>query len=163
MIIDIIILLLLILAIVMGIRKGFITQVISIVALILGVWLSCRFATLLGNWSAEKLHTSAHLMKFISFAVIFILVSLLLFWVGRLIEKTVKILMLSWLNRLLGVIFSLLKYLIIIGLVLILFDSLNSDFHFLSREYLESSRIYYPLRSAISGVFPYLRDMLTIF
>ncbi len=162
MVIDIIILLVLVLAIVAGIRRGFIAQVIAIISLILGIWLSCRFATLLGDWSAEKLHTSAHLMKFIAFAVIFVIVAFGLFWVGKFIEKTIKILMLTWLNRLLGVIFALLKYFIIIGLVLILFDTLNNDFHFVSQQYLASSHFYFPLRNAVSGIFPYLRDMLTV-
>ncbi len=163
MIPDIIILLLLILAVILGLRKGFIAQIVSIVSLILGIWLSCRFATLLGDWSAAKLHTSAHLMKFIAFAVIFVAVILLLTWLGRLIEKTVKILLLSWLNRLLGVIFSLLKYVIIIGLVILLLDTLNNDLHLIPYHYLASSKLYYPFRDAASSVFPYLRDMLTVF
>ncbi len=163
MIIDIILLLVLILAVVAGIRRGFIAQVIAIISLILGVWLSCRFAVLLGDWSAAKLHTDPHLMKFIAFAVIFVVVIFGLFWVGKFLEKTIKILLLSWLNRLLGVIFALIKYFIIAGLVLLLFDTLNSDFHFVSSSYLATSHTYYPLRSAITSVFPYLRDLLSIF
>ena len=44
-IIDIILLICFVPAIINGARKGFISQVISIVSLVLGIWLSARFAS----------------------------------------------------------------------------------------------------------------------
>ncbi len=160
MVIDIIILLLLVLAVFNGIRKGFVAQVVAIVALILGVWLSCRFGALVGGWTAEKFHSSVQLMNCIAFALIFFIVISLLTLLGRLIEKTFKLLLLGWLNRLLGIIFALCKFFIIIGLCVLLVNFLNNEFGFPSNETLAKSHLFGPLTNAVSSVFPYLKNML---
>ncbi len=160
MVIDIIILLLLVLAVFNGMRRGFIAQVVAIVALIVGIWLSCRFGSLIGGWAAEKFRTSVQLMNCIAFALIFIIVITLLTFLGRLIEKTVKILLLGWLNRLLGIVFALCKFFIIIGLCLLLVNFLNNEFGFPSSDALAKSQLFRPLTDAVSSVFPYLKNML---
>ncbi len=45
-ILDIIILTCFVAAIVQGLRKGFVAQVIAIISIIVGVWLSFRFSTM---------------------------------------------------------------------------------------------------------------------
>ncbi len=160
MVIDIIILILLVIVGINGLRRGFIAQLVSIVALILGIWLSCRFGALLGGWVAEKLNASVQMMNCIAFVLIFFIVISLLILLGKLIEKTIKVLLLGWLNRLLGVIFSLVKFFIIVGLCILLVNFLNSEFGFPSNEALAKSHLFGPLSNAASAVFPYLKNML---
>ena len=57
-ILDIIILICLIPAIIQGIRKGFISQAISIASIILGIWLSSQFANVVGEWIAQYISVS---------------------------------------------------------------------------------------------------------
>ena len=49
-VIDIILLICFVPAVIMGLRKGFIAQVIAIISIILGIWLSFQFSAALSGW-----------------------------------------------------------------------------------------------------------------
>ena len=69
-ILDIILLICFIPAVVQGIRKGFISQVISIVSLILGIWLSARFASAVSGWLGQWITASGQVLEIVAFALI---------------------------------------------------------------------------------------------
>ena len=146
-IIDIILLICFIPAVVQGIRKGFISQVISIVSLILGIWLSARFASVVSGWLGQWVAASGQILEIVAFALILILVFLGLGMVGRLIEATIRLIMLGWLNRLLGVVFAMMKTFLIIGLVIMAFSSLNETFQIIKPDTLSQSVLYLPLKN----------------
>ncbi len=160
-IIDIILLLCFIPAVINGIRKGLIAQVIAILVLIVGTWLSYKFATLIGGWMVQWINTSQQLLNIIAFVIIFIIVALVLNMVGKILEKTIKIILLGWLNRLLGVAFSLLKWFLILGLLILVFDALNGTFHFVAKDYVNQSFLYRPMLDLVNKVFPYIRGLVS--
>ena len=147
-------------AIIGGLRRGFIAQVVAIISIILGIWLSFKFSAVLSGWLGQWIEAGEQVLHVISFAVILILAILALAAVGKLIEATVKIILLGWLNRLLGLIFALLKYALIIGLLLMLFNSLNGQFHLVNQKVLDSSLLYGPLLNMANSVFPYLKALI---
>ena len=159
-VLDIILLLCFVPAIIGGLRRGFIAQVVAIISIILGIWLSFKFSAMLSGWLGQWIEAGEQVLHVISFAVIMILAILALAAVGKLIEATVKIILLGWLNRLLGLIFALLKYALIIGLLLMLFNSLNGQFHMVDKEVLDSSLLYGPLLNLANSVFPYLKALI---
>ena len=156
-ILDAIILICFIPAIIQGIRKGFIAQVIAIVSIVAGIWLSFKFSNLIASWLCNYIQASGNVLHIVAFALILILVILGLAAIGKLIEATIKIVMLGWLNKLLGVVFALL-----VGLVIMAFHSINSTFHLVSEETLSGSMLYGPIRDAANSVFPYLKGLLTL-
>lgn len=160
-ILDIILLICIVPALVQGFRKGFISQVIAIISLIAGVWLSARFSTAVSAWIAQYIQGSEQIMNIVSFTLIFLVVIAALAAVGKLLEGAIKLVMLGWLNRLLGVIFSFLKATLIIGLIIMAFCSLNNTFNLVSEDVLNQSVLFPPLRDAAYTVFPYLKDLLT--
>ena len=159
-ILDIILLICFVPAVIQGFRKGFISQVIAIISIIAGVWLSVQFASPVTAWLAQYIQGSEQVLKVVSFALIFIAVAAGLAILGKLIEGTVKLIMLGWLNRLLGVIFSLIKAGLIVGLAIMAFCSLNNTFNFVSEETLSQSVLFPPLKNMAYTVFPYLKDLL---
>lgn len=159
-IVDIILLICFIPALIQGFRKGFISQVIAIISIILGVWLSFRFSSSVSVWLAQYIQGSEQIMKLISFALILIAVIAGLTVLGRLIEGTFKLVMLGWLNRLLGVAFSLLKAGLVVGLVIMAFCSLNDTFSFVSKDTLNQSILFPPLKDLAYTVFPYLKELI---
>ena len=159
-ILDIILLICFVPAVIQGFRKGFISQVIAIISIIAGVWLSVQFASPVTTWLAQYIQGTEQVLKVVSFALIFIAVIAGLALLGKLIEGTVKLIMLGWLNRLLGVIFSLVKAGLIVGLVIMAFCSLNNTFQFVSEEVLNQSVLFPPLKNMAYTVFPYLKDLL---
>ena len=159
-IIDIILLICFVPAVINGIRKGFISQVISIVSIIAGVWVSYEFSTIVAEWIGQYIQASENVLHLVAFALIMVGVFLLLALLARLIEKLVNFVMLGWLNKLLGVAFALIKSGLIIGLVIMAFNSLNNNFHLVNEQLLADSTLYTPLKDIAYTVFPYLKSMI---
>lgn len=159
-ILDIIILICFVPALVQGLRKGFIAQVIAIVSILAGVYLSFRFSTAVSMWLSQYIQGSEQVLKIVAFALILIGVAAALTVVGKLIEGLFKIVMLGWLNKLLGAVFSLLKCALITGLLIMVFNSINNTFSLVAEEELAKSVLYPPLKDIAYTVFPYLKEML---
>jgi len=161
-ILDSIILICLIPAVIQGLRKGFISQAISIVSFIVGIWASARFANIVTAWISQYITASEQILKIVAFALILVVVFIVLGLVGRLLESILNFAFLGWINKLAGVIFSLLKAFLILGLVIIAFNSLNATFGFVKPEVLADSVLYGPLKNIADTVFPYIKNMLTL-
>ena len=161
-ILDAIILICLIPAIFQGLRKGFISQAISIISLIAGIWASARFADIVTAWASKYITASEQILKIVAFALILICVFIILGLIGRLLESILNFALLGWLNKLAGLVFSLLKALLIIGLVIIAFSPLNNTLGLVKPEVLADSALYQPLKDTAEAVFPYIKNMLTL-
>lgn len=158
-ILDIVLLVCLIPAVIQGLRKGFIAQVVAIISLVLGGWLAYRFSSAVTEWLGQWISASGPALNIIAFILIFAIVVTLLFLLGKILEASIKIILLGWLNKLLGLVFSLFKYVLVIGLLIILFDSINGKFSLVSDDFLDSSFLYSGIRSISWSVFPYLKSL----
>lgn len=161
-ILDIILLICFIPALVQGVRKGFIAQAISIASIIIGIWASSRFTEVVSEWLGKYITVSDQVMKVVAFALIFIAVFLILAAVGKLLEGMFKMVTLGWLNRLAGLVFALLKTSLILGILIMVFTSLNDTFGLVSEATLNESVLYPPFKEAAFKIFPYIKDMLTL-
>lgn len=159
---DIIILICLVPAIIQGLRKGFISQAISIISLIAGIWASAKFADMVTAWISQYITASEQILKITAFAVILVGVFIVLGIIGRLLESVLEFAMLGWVNRLLGMAFSLLKCFLILGLVSLVFSSLNSTFGLVKQEVLDQSVLYPVVKNLADSVFPYIKSFFTL-
>ena len=157
---DIIILICFLPAIISGIMKGFIEQAVALVSLILGAWLAFKFSTVVSGWLQPYFEVSETVLNVISFAVIMVAVVLVLFVLSKILTGVTKLVMLGWLDRLLGLVFALLKAGLLIGIAIILFDTLNVKFAFVEEKVLDESVLYAPIRDIAYVIFPYLKELL---
>ena len=74
-ILDIVLLLCFIPAIVTGISKGFVKQVIDFVAILLAAWAAFRFSTVLAGWLGTYVTLDETVLKVICFVLIAIVAS----------------------------------------------------------------------------------------
>lgn len=160
-ILDIVILLCFVPAIVSGISKGFVKQVIDLVAILLAAWGAFRFSTPLAELLGTYVTLDATVMKVICFALIAIVVALVLNLIGSLITKALQKLSLGFFNRLLGMVFGILKVGLIIGLVILLFETLNSSLHLVKPEATENAVVYNALKDIANAIFPILKSFVT--
>lgn len=158
--VDIILLICFIPAIVRGIQKGFIEQLVAIVAILLGAWLAFKFSTPLSTWASGFISIEPKLLQVLSFIVIVVLAVLILNLLGKLITSTLKVASLGWVNRLLGLVFAVLKAALVIGLLIFLFDSLNDKWSLINPDTLNESIVYSTLRTGAENVFPYLKEFI---
>jgi membrane protein required for colicin V production len=161
-ILDIIILICLVPSIIQGLRKGFISQAISIVSLIAGIWASARFANLISEWLAQYIQASDQALRIVSFVIIMIAAFIVLGLVGKLLNGIIQLVMLGWMNRLLGAAFAFIKAVLIIGVIILVFNSINTNYNLADPKFLEESTLYPFIKNISDITFPYLKSMFTL-
>ena len=157
---DIILLICFIPAIIQGLRKGFIAQAVSIISIIAGLWAASQFTETVAEWGSQYLAVSEQAMNIIAFALIMIVVFLALGLVGKLLEGLFKMVLLGWVNRLLGLAFALLKTALIVGLLVIIFSSVNESLQLVEESVLNESMLYPPFKKFAFDVFPQIKELL---
>lgn len=118
MFLDLVFLVLLVLAIIKGYRRGLIVGLFSFIAIIIALAAAMKLSIIAAGYISEAVKISSKWLPVISFAVVFILVVLLIRVVANLIQKTVELSMLGWLNKLGGIIFYLAIYILVYSVVL---------------------------------------------
>lgn len=158
-VIDIIILILTIPFIIKGFKNGFIKQVTGVASLIIGVYLAYRFSDLVSGYLHKLFEASENVTKIISFALIMIVVILLISLVTKLVQKLIDITMLTWLDKALGILFSVAAAALILGLIISLINFINESwFTILPEKVISESVLYRPLGEFTETIFPYLKE-----
>ena len=125
MLIDFIFAVLMVLACIKGYQRGLILAVFSIVAFIIGLAAALKLSTVVADWMKDSISISAKWLPFISFVFVFFAVLLLVGWGGKLIEKSIQVVMLGWINRLGGIVFYAALYIIIFSIFLFYAEKLQ--------------------------------------
>ena len=154
---DIILLICFLPGIIRGISKGFLEQALSLAGIVVSVWAAFKFSALVCTWLKPYLSLSETTLSVVAFALILIAVCLAVLVVARLLTKVLEMSMLGWLDKILGLAFALVINALLLGVFLILFDTLNLKFGFVKPEVLDASIVYTTLRDLCYLVFPYLK------
>ena len=117
-ILDIILLLCFVPAVVTGIMKGFVSQAVQVIAILLGAWAAFHFSSVICSWLSRYLTMDPTLLKVIAFVLVILVITLILGLIGNMLTRLLHALALGWLNGVLGVLFGILKVGIILGLLI---------------------------------------------
>ncbi|MGI8583767.1 MAG: CvpA family protein [Chitinophagaceae bacterium] len=118
MIIDIAFVLVMILAIFKGFRKGLILGIFSLLAFIIGLAAALKLSVIVAAYLKDSAGSLSKWLPVISFMLVFIAVVLLVGLLARLIKKTMQFAMLGWLDSLGGIILYVAIYTIIFSVFL---------------------------------------------
>ena len=99
-------------------------------------------------------------LQAIAFTLILLGVFFVLTLAGKMIEGIVRIVMLGWLNKLLGVVFALLKVLLAIGLFILIFDSVTTALEIDCSKTVSGSLFYTPIKDFADVFFPYMKELI---
>lgn len=150
--IDIILAIPLVWAIYRGFTKGFIIEIASLIAIVLGVYGAIHFSYFISD--LLKLHSPYS--PLISFAVTFLIIVIVIFLFAKMLEKSINLLALGIFNKLAGAFFSLLKMAFIISVLLIFVNKLDSKINIISKETRNESLLYQPISAIAPLVIPKL-------
>jgi len=156
--IDIVLGILLILSAISGFRKGFVVEVASLAALILGIWGAIKFSYVTSEFLVENFNIETDYLNLISFVVTFVVIVILVHIVGNTVNKMVNAVMLGFVNKLAGLVFGVLRAALILSIILVVFDKIDEDVHILPESSKENSRMYEPIRSFAPSIFPFIED-----
>ena len=142
-----------------GIKNGLIKQVVAFAVIYFGIMLSLKFATPAADWVIHHVKIPEFWAKAISFILIFFAVALLLNLLGKMLEKIIKISLLGWLNKLLGIVVTFCIFALVLSVVVYFVDSANNLLDFIPKEKLEESRFYPALLDLSKEVFPHFKEL----
>ena len=157
--IDIIFLLCFAFAAIWGIWKGFVRQLFGIAALFLGVYCAFHFSGFVATYLAHWMKLDETTVAIIAFAVTFLAVLFGVIIAGKIMDKILKIVLLGWLNRITGLLFSLAKMAFILSIFLWLLQALDRIWPLLPHPEIEESIFYAPIAKLAPALFPYLKGL----
>lgn len=161
-ILDIVILILLIPALIRGISKGLIEQVAAFASLMLSAWAAYKFSSKLAEVLSNHISVSPQVLYIISFVIIIVVVVILLNIIAKLATKFMELLHMGWINSVLGFVFAVFNASLVIGLILLFFNSLNASSFHLNTTWMDESVIYQNFIKPITeALFPYLENFFS--
>lgn len=164
-ILDIIIILCFIPILISGYKKGFISQVISIIALLAGVWIASAVGDNVGTWFQPvmegKCDNPQQMASLAGFAITLVAVLLIFLVCGKLIEKMILLVIPDTLNKLLGLLLAAANGIILLCTLYLVFNVLNNIYMFtdLKTAFFSDSLIFPIIESTSNALLPNLLNL----
>jgi membrane protein required for colicin V production len=155
---DILILAPLIYAAWKGFKHGFIIEVFTLLALFVGVYVGIHFSDTTAQFLREYLGITSKYLPIISFTVTFLAVGAMVYFLGKTIEKIIKITQLTPLNKFAGILFSVVKFLFFISTLFVILESYDEKIGFFPPKMKEESLLYHPVLKLSTGTIPQLKE-----
>ncbi len=158
--IDIVIAVILLFGLVKGYMKGLFIEITSLVGLVLGVYGALHFSYFLSDILKDNVSWDESMIQIVAFAGTFIIILLALVFLGKALTKIAETIFLGFFNKILGAVFGVLKYALILSIVFLIYDQINSSLKFLSKEKSKESILYEPVKNLAPTIFPNLVNVV---
>ena len=155
---DALIVIILILSLVTGFINGLVKEVASLAALILGIWGAIKFSTFTAGKLYDYFDMTGHYVGIIAFLVTFGIIVVIIHFIGILADKIVSAASLGFINRILGIVFGLLKAVLIMSVFFVVLNAIDSRRSFLPKKTIEESKFYNPISDIAPAIFPIIGE-----
>jgi len=156
--IDFVIIILLVFGLARGYINGFIKELASLLALVLGIWGAIKFST----WTAAKLYDyfdmTGQFVGITAFLITFVVIVIIIHFIGLIVDKFIEKISLGFLNSFLGMIFGIFKSALILSVIFVILNAIDAKHHFLPREKIEESKIYNSIADLAPAIFPIIGE-----
>jgi len=140
-----------------GFKKGFVIELFTLLALLVGIYAGIHFSDFMAGILSEHIGITSKYLPAIAFTITFLGVGAMVFFGGKMIEKLIKVVALSPVNKVAGLIFGLLKMLYITSALLVILESIDEKNDFIPEDLKESSLLYQPVKSTALTTIPALK------
>ena len=140
-----------------GFKRGLIIELASLLALILGIYTALYFSGYAADFLINNMDMSSKYVPVASFILTFIVVVVVVYFIGKILEKLINMVALGFLNKLAGSFFGILKAVIVLSIALLIINQFNDDL--ISHQKKKNSFLYGP----ISRIAPILWNSLEDF
>lgn len=151
---DIVILGLLLFGFIRGLMKGLFVELASLAALVLGIYGAIHFSYFVADLLIDYVDWEEKYIAIVAFAITFATIVIVIALLGKLLTKIADFASLGFLNKFLGGVFGALKIGLILSVLLIIFDKLNSTLPFTDKSVTEESILFKPTRDLAPNLFP---------
>ncbi|MCC5922529.1 MAG: CvpA family protein [Crocinitomicaceae bacterium] len=141
-----------------GFKKGLIIEVFTLLALLVGIYAGIHFSDWTSEMIADFFDITPNYLPVIAFTLTFLAIGAMVYFAGKMLEQMVKVVNLSPINKILGVLFGLLKMLYTISIFLILIETYDQRGNFFPEELKEKSLLYSPIKATASATIPAVQE-----
>ena len=159
-ILDILIGILLVWSIIKGFSRGFIYEITSLIALILGIYVAINFSGFTADFLADIFHWTGRGSWLASLLITFALVVMGIKLLGQIMEKVVDSLAMGPLNHLAGGLLAGIKTAFILSLFIYLINLVDFNRTLISAQTREKSFLWKPLSEVAPYILPQLEKRI---
>ena len=138
-----------------GWRRGFLLQMMSLVAVVAALYLSVKYCSEVGAFLGVE--GSVH--RVVGFIVIFAVTLILLTVAGYLLRKVFRFAGLGTVDIIFGILFSVLKIGVIVSAMFAWFAVVNKNYDWASKQTIEESRWFTPISGVVDKLTPYFEEL----
>lgn len=145
-----------------GFKSGFIIQLFTTLALFLGLYAGVHFSDYATRVITEDFGSTSKYVPVIAFTITFLAVGAMVYFAGKTIEKMIKVVHLTPLNKIAGLAVGLLKMCFFIGAGVIILESYDERKDVIDHKTKSGSLFYYPIKTITTSTIPAFEES-TIF
>ena len=152
--IDILITVPLIYAAYKGFRHGLIIEIFTLMALVVGLYAGIHFSDAVSDFMKRQFSWNSPYLPVISFTLVFLGLGAMIFFAGKAIERMIKVVNLSPLNKFFGSVFGLVKALYLVSVGIVLVESYDEKGNFFPKEKKQESYLYHRVKKVSEYTIP---------
>ena len=141
---DILIVLPVLVGLVRGLMRGFVSEIIAFAVVIFGAIGARIFAPQFSKWLIEQFAWPNGTCEVVAYVVVFLAVSVILSLLARVVNKLLKAIHLGWANAILGGTFGMCKYGLLVLIVVFILSRTNDEYHYLDDASVVQQSVLYP-------------------
>lgn len=139
-----------------GYRKGLIMQLVGLAAIVLAVIFGGRLAQVLLPELNKLLDISPNVAHVLSYLFAFVLIAVVISFVGRIVQKFIDVVHLSFINRILGSVIAIATTMIVLSVILNLVLTLDPEEKLIKKETKDKSFFFERVEAVVPAIVPYL-------
>jgi len=156
--VDIIIIVPLIYAAWIGFKKGLIIEIFTLLALLVGIYAGIHFSDWTSALIKDNMNIEGKYLPVVAFTLTFLAVGAMVFFAGKMIERMLKVVNLSPLNKAFGLLFGLIKMVYTLSILIILLETYDERGDFIPEDIKSESLLYEPVKVTASATIPAIEE-----
>lgn len=137
-----------------GFSKGLIIELATLIGFVVGILAAWYFSGYVQDLLKEYFTLNDQALRIISYIVIFLVVILVFYLIGKVLEKVIDLVMLGWLNKILGGIIGLAKGIVLICIILFIIEKADPGEKVIKPQVKEKSMFYQPVMELVHFIVP---------
>lgn len=139
-----------------GLKNGLFVEIASFGSLIIGIFVAIKFSHLVRLTLEDLIKVNPKYIEIIAFAITFLLVVVGIYLLAKFFTSITNFASLGWLNKIGGAVFSMLKTVLILSVLISLFQKININNMLVKEETLNNSVFYNPIQEVSKFMYPSL-------
>lgn len=139
-----------------GFIKGLIIEAATMVAFGLGVWGGIHFSDFIAKKIVEWFSWQSSYLPLVAFAITFLGIVVLVYFIAKLIQRMVEGMALSAVNKIGGAVFGALKFALVMSVIIFMIDAVEQSYPLISVKSKEGSLLYKPVGKIAPLLIPSL-------